>query len=331
MFFVGFLFFHSVIFLHLITLSLFSLCIEQPSRITTRLSVSQPLWPGLPTSCRCGGRSWAWWEPSLSRSLFRSCSSVHCGGSDLELFTCRWKEIHFFMFCFSFTCSIINFSVGSKMKSVCFLSSSRCCFKSSSFCLATTTSSTCWPWPSVCHFLMIVMSISGCARHTRPRTGMMVWNWTLHSCSPGAVCHEECTFCFISSSFRLKEILSTNFARSLSPLYLDSKLWPWLCYLLELVVWALLIVGTIICFDLQLDTAKKGISSRTGECFVFSFYVPLTNFASLFSCFLKYPWQHLHTTSLTCFWRPSLFPVSGSVSSHSPGRWLPLSSGKIDL
>lgn len=169
--------FHSVIFLHLITLSLFLLCVEQPSRITTRLSVSQPLWPGLPTSCRCAGRSWAWWEPSLSRSLFRSCSSVHCGGSDLELFTCRWKEMNFFTFCFSFTCSIINFNVGSKMKSVCFLSSCRCCFKSSSFCLATTTSSTCWLWPSVCHFWMIAMSISGCARHTRLITGMMVWNF----------------------------------------------------------------------------------------------------------------------------------------------------------
>lgn len=43
----------------------------------------------------------------------------------------------------------------------------------------------------------------------------------------------------------------------------DSKLWPWLRYLLELLVWAMVIVGTIVCFDLQLDTTKKGISSRT--------------------------------------------------------------------
>ncbi|XP_030587285.1 lipase maturation factor 2a [Archocentrus centrarchus] len=43
----------------------------------------------------------------------------------------------------------------------------------------------------------------------------------------------------------------------------DSKLWSWLCYLLELSVWAMVIVGTIVCFDLQLDTTKKGISSRT--------------------------------------------------------------------
>ncbi|KAM4553784.1 lipase maturation factor 2a [Fundulus diaphanus] len=37
----------------------------------------------------------------------------------------------------------------------------------------------------------------------------------------------------------------------------------WLSYLLELVVWALMIFGTIICFDLQVNSAKNGISSRT--------------------------------------------------------------------
>uniref|UniRef100_H2ULX2 Lipase maturation factor n=1 Tax=Takifugu rubripes TaxID=31033 RepID=H2ULX2_TAKRU len=36
-----------------------------------------------------------------------------------------------------------------------------------------------------------------------------------------------------------------------------------LCYLLELVVWSLLIAGTILCFDLQLDTTKMTITSRT--------------------------------------------------------------------
>uniref|UniRef100_A0A7N8YQF4 Lipase maturation factor n=1 Tax=Mastacembelus armatus TaxID=205130 RepID=A0A7N8YQF4_9TELE len=46
-----------------------------------------------------------------------------------------------------------------------------------------------------------------------------------------------------------------------------DELWSWLCYLLELVVWALMIVGTIICFDLQLDTTKNGISSRTAFTF----------------------------------------------------------------
>ncbi|XP_026220989.1 lipase maturation factor 2a [Anabas testudineus] len=43
----------------------------------------------------------------------------------------------------------------------------------------------------------------------------------------------------------------------------DSKLWAWLCYVLELAVWALMIFGTIVCFDLQLDTTKFTISSRT--------------------------------------------------------------------
>ncbi|KAM6936764.1 lipase maturation factor 2a [Xenentodon cancila] len=43
----------------------------------------------------------------------------------------------------------------------------------------------------------------------------------------------------------------------------DSKLLSWLCYLLELAVWSLIVFGTILCFDLQVDTTKKSISSRT--------------------------------------------------------------------
>ncbi|XP_029008805.1 lipase maturation factor 2a [Betta splendens] len=43
----------------------------------------------------------------------------------------------------------------------------------------------------------------------------------------------------------------------------DSKLWSWLCYLLELAVWSLLIFGTVVCFDLQLDTTAFAITSRT--------------------------------------------------------------------
>ncbi|KAG8012615.1 Lipase maturation factor 2 [Nibea albiflora] len=42
----------------------------------------------------------------------------------------------------------------------------------------------------------------------------------------------------------------------------DSKLWTWLCYLLELAVWALMIFGAIVFFDLQVDTTKKLVSSR---------------------------------------------------------------------
>ncbi|XP_054633434.1 lipase maturation factor 2a [Dunckerocampus dactyliophorus] len=42
-----------------------------------------------------------------------------------------------------------------------------------------------------------------------------------------------------------------------------SKLWSRLCYLLELAVWSLVIFGTIMCFDLKVDTAKGAISSKT--------------------------------------------------------------------
>ncbi|KAM9854613.1 lipase maturation factor 2a [Aulostomus maculatus] len=42
-----------------------------------------------------------------------------------------------------------------------------------------------------------------------------------------------------------------------------SKLWSQVCHLLELAVWSLFIFGTIMCFDLQLDTTKQAISSRT--------------------------------------------------------------------
>ncbi|XP_047452114.1 lipase maturation factor 2a [Mugil cephalus] len=47
----------------------------------------------------------------------------------------------------------------------------------------------------------------------------------------------------------------------------ESKLWSWLCYLVELAVWSLTVFGTIVCFDLQLDTAKKGVTSRTAFTF----------------------------------------------------------------
>ena len=44
----------------------------------------------------------------------------------------------------------------------------------------------------------------------------------------------------------------------------ESKRWSWLCYLLEIAVWSGLIFGAIVCFDLQLDWAKKSVTSRTG-------------------------------------------------------------------
>ncbi|KAM3609466.1 uncharacterized protein V6R79_015311 [Siganus canaliculatus] len=42
-----------------------------------------------------------------------------------------------------------------------------------------------------------------------------------------------------------------------------SRLWSWLSYLVELAVWALMIFGSVVCFDLQLDTKKYAVSSRT--------------------------------------------------------------------
>ncbi|XP_034032495.1 lipase maturation factor 2a [Thalassophryne amazonica] len=43
----------------------------------------------------------------------------------------------------------------------------------------------------------------------------------------------------------------------------DSRLRLWLCYLLELVVWSLMIFGTTLCFDLQVDIKIKGVFSTT--------------------------------------------------------------------
>lgn len=47
----------------------------------------------------------------------------------------------------------------------------------------------------------------------------------------------------------------------------ETRLWSCLLYIVELSVWALLIFGTIVCFDLQIDTQKSGISSRTAFTF----------------------------------------------------------------
>ncbi|CAL8376141.1 unnamed protein product [Arctogadus glacialis] len=47
----------------------------------------------------------------------------------------------------------------------------------------------------------------------------------------------------------------------------ESKRWSWLCYLLEVAVWSGLIFGAVVCFDLQLDWAKKSVSSRTAFTF----------------------------------------------------------------
>uniref|UniRef100_A0A8C5DUB9 Lipase maturation factor n=1 Tax=Gouania willdenowi TaxID=441366 RepID=A0A8C5DUB9_GOUWI len=47
----------------------------------------------------------------------------------------------------------------------------------------------------------------------------------------------------------------------------SSERWSWICYLLELMVWSLIIFGTIVFFDLQFDPHKNGVSSRTAFTF----------------------------------------------------------------
>lgn len=47
----------------------------------------------------------------------------------------------------------------------------------------------------------------------------------------------------------------------------ESRLWSWLCYFVELSVWALLIFGTIVCFDLKIDAQKWAVTSRTAFTF----------------------------------------------------------------
>ncbi|XP_077566646.1 lipase maturation factor 2a [Stigmatopora nigra] len=47
----------------------------------------------------------------------------------------------------------------------------------------------------------------------------------------------------------------------------ESKLWSWLCYISELIILSLLIFGTIKCFNLNVDTTMKAISSKIAFTF----------------------------------------------------------------
>ncbi|XP_047248096.1 lipase maturation factor 2a [Girardinichthys multiradiatus] len=80
----------------------------------------------------------------------------------------------------------------------------------------------------------------------------------------------------------------------------DSKLLPWLCYLVELVVWALLIIGTIICFDLQVDSAKNAISSRTAFTYhQFNQFLKTVTFPIIWIGVLSLTWE-LVTSMFRC-------------------------------
>ncbi|XP_045892439.1 lipase maturation factor 2a [Micropterus dolomieu] len=72
----------------------------------------------------------------------------------------------------------------------------------------------------------------------------------------------------------------------------DSKLFSWLCYLLELAVWALLIFGSIVCFDLQLDTAKNSISTRTAFTYhQFNQFLKTVTIPSIWIGVLSLTWE----------------------------------------
>ncbi|MEQ2291027.1 hypothetical protein AMECASPLE_009221 [Ameca splendens] len=80
----------------------------------------------------------------------------------------------------------------------------------------------------------------------------------------------------------------------------DSKLLPWLCYLVELVVWALLIIGTMICFDLQVDSAKNAISSRTAFTYhQFNQFLKTVTFPIIWIGVLSLTWE-LVTSMFRC-------------------------------
>ncbi|MED6294844.1 hypothetical protein CHARACLAT_025286, partial [Characodon lateralis] len=79
-----------------------------------------------------------------------------------------------------------------------------------------------------------------------------------------------------------------------------SKLLPWLCYLVELVVWTLLIIGTMICFDLQVDSAKNAISSRTAFTYhQFNQFLKTVTFPFIWIGVLSLTWE-LVTSMFRC-------------------------------
>uniref|UniRef100_A0AAV2KW97 Lipase maturation factor n=1 Tax=Knipowitschia caucasica TaxID=637954 RepID=A0AAV2KW97_KNICA len=75
-------------------------------------------------------------------------------------------------------------------------------------------------------------------------------------------------------------------------LHSESRLWAWLTYIVELAVWALLLFGAFICFDLQIDTQKKSISSRTAFTFhQFNLFLKEVTFPSVWVGVLSLTWE----------------------------------------
>ncbi|XP_069567229.1 lipase maturation factor 2a [Brachyistius frenatus] len=72
----------------------------------------------------------------------------------------------------------------------------------------------------------------------------------------------------------------------------DSQTWLWPCYLLELAVWALTVFGTIVCFDLQQDTNKYSISSRTAFTYhQFNQFLKTVTIPSIWIGVLSLTWE----------------------------------------
>ncbi|XP_035011838.2 lipase maturation factor 2a [Hippoglossus stenolepis] len=71
-----------------------------------------------------------------------------------------------------------------------------------------------------------------------------------------------------------------------------SRLWSWLCYLVELAVWSLIVFGSIICFDLKMDTAKNAISSRTAVTYhQFNQFLKTVTIPSIWIGVLSLTWE----------------------------------------
>ncbi|CAN9499255.1 unnamed protein product [Ophioblennius macclurei] len=98
----------------------------------------------------------------------------------------------------------------------------------------------------------------------------------------------------------------------------DSKLYSWLCYLLEIAVWSLMIFGAIIGFDLKVDQIKNGVSSRTAFTFHhFNEFLKTVTIPSIWIGTLSLTWEVL-TSLFRCacvsgflrrFWRMTQLSV----------------------
>ncbi|XP_028287635.1 lipase maturation factor 2a [Parambassis ranga] len=104
----------------------------------------------------------------------------------------------------------------------------------------------------------------------------------------------------------------------------DSKLWSRLCNLLELVVWALMIVGTIVCFDLQLDSSKNGITTRTAFTYhQFNHFLKTVTIPCIWIGVLSFTWEMV-TSMFRCacvsgflrrFWGTVQWTIFGAAAA----------------